>query len=128
MTKNTGERRDNTVLNYLIQIKEELATNTTETRNLRERLDKMNGSIYNHNTAIESLKQNVATNTRSIDELKHRENIRDEKEEQQHERRDDTWRRYGDKILWGIVVGAGIIIWRLLILLESSGHLKDLIK
>lgn len=70
------ERRDNTVLQAVLDltkqvsaIQTELAVNTTETKNIVARLDKLNGSVAKHDTAISLNEQAIALLTQTISEL-----------------------------------------------------------
>lgn len=129
------ERRDQTLLQEVLKIgkdvsdiKVSLAVNTTETKNINGRLDKLNGSIYAHEASISSLKENVAINTRVIDQIQKKEDGKDQKEERDQEKKADRLRRWTDKAIWAALGVAGIFIIRLLALLANTGHLKDIIK
>jgi hypothetical protein len=60
------ERRDNTVLNKLIEIERELSINTTETKNIVTRLDKLNGSVAEHARTISILERATDANTQTL--------------------------------------------------------------
>lgn len=94
------ERRDTTVLNLLNEIKneqlaqgKELATNTAETRGLKEEITKLNGKVVGHETRLQSLESDKAVNNKI-----------EEQREKKEEGQSDTFRRWTDRLLWGLFV------------------------
>src|SRR5258708_288486 len=70
------ERRDNTVLqavldltNKVSEVQVELGKNTTETKNIGIRLDKLNGSVAEHARPISTLDRAVEVHTQTIASL-----------------------------------------------------------
>lgn len=94
------ERRDTTVLQALTDINnklakqgEDLAVNTTETRNIRDRLDKLNGSVSNHDSRLNGIERNQDLLTQAVSNIGKRE-----------DGQSDTFRRWTDRLLWGLFV------------------------
>ena len=103
MPKTPTERRDNTLLNHIIEIKKDLAANTTETKNINARLDKLNGSIARHETDLQLIKETVKANTLKIDNVTKKEDGQSE-----------TWRRWSDKLIWTALVIVAMLFYYIL--------------
>lgn len=93
MPKILPERRDQTVLNHLIDIKTGLAENTVETRLLKEAVTTLNGKVAGHETRLQSLESDKAVNK-----------VRFESEDKQDNYRTQLYRRWTDRIIWGVFV------------------------
>ena len=105
------DRRDNTVLQAVLdltkqvsEVQRELSVNTTETKNIVTRLDKLNGSVAKHDTAISLNEQAIALLTQTIAAVTKNQN---------EERK--VLGNWTDWLLKGLVVLGLIILYTLLI-------------
>lgn len=103
-----------TIINHLVDIKRELATNTAVTVELKDQLRTLNGKVAAHESRLQSLESDKAVNNR-MDELN----------EKRTENNSSIWRRWTDKMLWGGTALLALILYRVLV---ETGIIKDIIK
>jgi hypothetical protein len=115
------ERRDNTVLQAVLDltkqvsaIQTELAVNTTETKNIVSRLDKLNGSVAKHDTAISLNEQAIALLTQTITALSRAE-----------QSSADAKSNWLDWLLKGLVVMGLLLFYTLL---THAGVVQDFLR
>jgi hypothetical protein len=109
MQKMTVERRDNTILNAVLETNKlineqsiELAKNTTETRLLKESVQTLNGKVAGHETRLQTQEGLNALMAQGL------QNLKDKEEKAESET--TFWQRNQDKIVWGII-GIGLMLF-----------------
>src|SRR5580658_1173312 len=85
-------------------VQTELAVNTTETKNIVTRLDKLNGSVAKHDTAISLNEQAIALLTQTL--------TRQTQSDETKHQRADNWL---DWFFKGLVILALVILYTLLV-------------
>lgn len=114
MPKNSlVERRDQTVLNHLIDIKTGLAENTAETRALTDQVKTLNGKVAGHESRLQSLEVDKAVNSK-----------RNEQEDKRDDFKTQLFRRWTDRLVWG----AFVIFLMLFYYLLTHNGFPDFIK
>lgn len=108
------ERRENTVLDHLIDIKAALAENTAETKALTEQIKGLNGKVAGHESRLQSLESDKAVKIREDSLSNTKEN-----------RRTIRWENYMDKIIWGIIIIVCMLLYQVLI---QTGLITDFLK
>jgi hypothetical protein len=115
------ERRDQTVLNLLNEIRKEqtdqgkeLAANTVETRGLKEEVRTLNGKVVGHETRLQSIESDKAVAARL-----------ESKREEDEKGKGDTYRRWSDKVLWGAFLIFMIIVYKVLV---ETNIISDFLK
>lgn len=117
MPRTPVERRDNTILNAVLETNKlineqsiELAKNTTETRLLKESVQTLNGKVAGHETRLQTQEGLNALMAQGLQNLKDREEAAESKT--------TFWSRNQDKFIWG-VIGLGLTLFYFL--LKSAG-------
>lgn len=93
MSDQSSERRDTTVLNHLIDIKSGLAENTAETKALTDQVRTLNGKVAGHESRLQSLESDKAVNA-----------YRNSSVEKTADGRTELFRRWTDRVAWGIFI------------------------
>jgi hypothetical protein len=113
MPRQPVERRDNTILQAVLETNrliaeqgKELASNTTETRLLKESVQTLNGKVVGHETRLQTQEGLNALMAQQIQNLKLRED--------KAESRTTFWQRNQDKFIWGII-GIGLMLFYFLL-------------
>ena len=111
------DRRDNTLLNHVIDIKTELAKNTAETSRVGDELRTLNGKVAGHETRLQHAESSFALTAKSVSEL-----------QDLHSKADDKKSALVSKLTYSLMITGAIAAWSILKYLINTGIIKDLLK
>ncbi len=115
-----SDNQDNAVINLLTsitrdtgQIKTDLAVNTTKTAAIEDHLKQLNGKVVKQEAKSQLLADAEEKNTK----------FREDREAKQAKNKDRFW-NFMEKLLWAIIPGLAIALWKVAEYLISQGVFK----